>query len=91
MERELSAHLVGLFHARFGTNRGGTGRGKMFNPLARDRTVAFSWLAEEVALATQTHGMSRRPVSKPKLQMLMGVQDRTSLTRESSHIMSWVR
>jgi hypothetical protein len=66
MERELSTHLVSLFHARFGTNRKGTGRGKMFNPLARDRTAAFSWLAEEVALATQTYGMSLRSASRPK-------------------------
>lgn len=61
MERELSIHLVGQFHARFGTNRQRNGHGKMFNPLARDRTPRFSWLADEVRLATETYGMSRSP------------------------------
>jgi hypothetical protein len=61
METELSIHLVGQFHARFGTNRKGNGHGKMFNPLARDRTPRFSWLADEVRLATETYGMSPSP------------------------------
>jgi hypothetical protein len=87
MEREFSLHLVPLFHARFGTNRKATGRGKMFNPLGRDRTAA-SWLADEVALATQTYGMFPPSCIETKLQMLMGVKAITSLARETSHIMT---
>ena len=56
MESELSIHLIGQFHARFGTNRKGNGKGKMFNPLARDRTTTFSPLAKAVSHATQTYG-----------------------------------
>jgi hypothetical protein len=56
MEGELSVHLIGQFHARFGTKRKGNGNGKMFNPLARDRTTNSSWLAEEVGFATLAYG-----------------------------------
>jgi hypothetical protein len=58
MERELLVHLIGQFHARLGTTRKGNGNGKMFNPLAKDRTTKFSWLAEKVGSATRAYGMT---------------------------------
>ena len=56
MEQELSRHLIGQFHARFGTNRRGNGNGKMFNPLARDYISNSSQLAQEVSFACQAYG-----------------------------------
>ena len=56
MEAELSRHLIGQFHARFGTNRKGNGNGKMFNPLSRDGTSTSSQLAQEVGFATRIYG-----------------------------------
>jgi hypothetical protein len=55
MESELSVHLIGQFHALFGTNRKGNGNGKGFNPLARE-ALTCSPLAREVSRATQAYG-----------------------------------
>jgi hypothetical protein len=57
MEGELSVHLIGQFHARFGTNRRGNGNGKPYNPLSRDRTTRSTSLAEHVSFATGAYGM----------------------------------
>lgn len=56
MEAELSAHLIGMFHHRFGTMRKMDG----YNPLSRDphsRPQVASQLAESVRLATDSYGM----------------------------------
>ena len=60
MEAEVSTHLIGLFHHRFGTTKKGNGKGKTFNPLARDerdRPKFESRLAESVRSVTDTYGM----------------------------------
>ena len=60
MEAEVSTHLIGLFHHHFGTTRKATGRGKTFNPLARDereRPNFESRLAESVRAVTDECGM----------------------------------
>lgn len=60
IEDELSMHLIGMFHCRFGTTKKGTGGGQPFNPLAGDacdRPKFNSKLAEEVRWATANHGM----------------------------------
>jgi hypothetical protein len=57
MEGELSVHLIGQFHACFGTNRKGNGNGKSYNPLSRDRTTEPTSLAESVSFATDAYGM----------------------------------
>ena len=36
MDKELSEHLVGMFHARFGTTRKASGNQKCFNPFGED-------------------------------------------------------
>jgi hypothetical protein len=60
MEAEVSTHLIGMFHHRFGTAKKGNGRGKTFNPLARDereRPNFESRLAESVRAVTDEYGM----------------------------------
>jgi hypothetical protein len=60
MEAEVSTHLIGMFHHRFGTAKKGNGRGKTFNPLARDereRPNFESRLAESVRSVTAKYGM----------------------------------
>jgi hypothetical protein len=59
MELQLSAHLIGMYHQRFSTNKGGSGNGKPFNPLARnpsDRPQSTTWLMESIRRATERHG-----------------------------------
>jgi hypothetical protein len=58
MEQELSIHLIGMFHLRFGTDGKGGGSGKGFNPFTmyfRDRRQC-SWLMQSVVQATQNYG-----------------------------------
>jgi hypothetical protein len=57
MEGELSIHLIGQFHARFGTNRKGNGNGKSYNPLSTDCTTGSTLLSERVSFDTQAYGM----------------------------------
>lgn len=58
MEGELSTHLIGLFHHRFGTTKK-NGKGRTFNPLARDpcdRPHFDSDLARQVRSAIDSYG-----------------------------------
>jgi hypothetical protein len=58
MEQELSIHLIGMFHLRFGTDGEDGENGKGFNPFimySRDRHQC-SWLMQSVVQATQTYG-----------------------------------
>jgi hypothetical protein len=60
MDAELSTHLIGMFHHRFGTTKKGNGKGKVYNPISRNprsRPEVASKLAESVRLATDTYGM----------------------------------
>jgi hypothetical protein len=59
MEGELSIHLIGMFHTRFGTAGKGNGRGA-FNPLARSPTEwppGVSELAESIRSVVDTYGI----------------------------------
>jgi hypothetical protein len=59
-EDELSMHLIGMFHHRFGTMKKGNGRAKTYNPLATDssdRPHVVSRLTELTRSATVTYGM----------------------------------
>jgi hypothetical protein len=60
MEAEVSTHLIGMFHHRFGTTKKGNGRGRTFNPLAGDeceRPKFESRLAESVRWVIDEYGM----------------------------------
>ncbi len=59
MEAELSTHLIGMFHHRFGTNRKETGKGKSYNPLAsnaHDGSGVTSHLAEMIRSTIDCYG-----------------------------------
>lgn len=59
MEKELSMHLIGMFHHKFGTARKANGKGKPFNPLARapsDREQDATRLPALILEATGNYG-----------------------------------
>jgi len=58
MEQELSVHLIGMFHARFGTNGKGNGNGRSFNPFAKDHQnpIQMSLLVQSILLAGKASG-----------------------------------
>jgi hypothetical protein len=60
MEQELSVHLIGMFHARFGTNGKGNGNGRSFNPFAKDHQnpIQMSLLVQSILLAGKASGES---------------------------------
>jgi hypothetical protein len=58
MELELSEHLIGMFHQRFSTKKGGSGNGKTFNPLAGNpggERLPPTGLMQNVRLATERY------------------------------------
>jgi hypothetical protein len=85
MEGELCVHLIGQFHARFGTNRKGNGNGKPYNPLSRDRATGSAYLAEPVSFATQTYGMVFRALRR-HARLLIRTQVNTSTTKKRYHM-----
>jgi hypothetical protein len=60
MEAEVSTHLIGMFHHRFGTMKRGSAEGKVYNPFSRNprsRQEVESRLTESVRSATNTYGI----------------------------------
>jgi hypothetical protein len=60
MEAELSTHLIGMFHDRFGTTRKSSAKGKVHNPISknpRSRPSFVSRFADSIGSATATYGM----------------------------------